>query len=369
MADRWLAWCAAIVFALGAGPVVAHTLSVSHVDVVVPGPGDDLHVEIDVALKDVALTLPLDANRDERVTWGELQAIAPRLRSLVQARIELARGPAPCRLLPAGIGTRRYDDGTYATLVYRAQCPSTGALRVQYDLFFDRDPQHRALVTVRHGADVTTGIARADMRTLDLPLAGGSPFFQFLREGIHHILIGYDHLAFLVSLLLTSALVRDGAAWAPSGSARGSLSRVLGIVTAFTLAHSITLSLAALGWVVPASRWVEPAIAGSVLVAALNNVWPWATRRTWLLGFAFGIVHGFGFAGALTELGLARGQRVASLLGFNLGVEFGQLAVVVLLLPVLFALRGRRWYSRIALPAASVAIAGLASAWMLQRIA
>jgi hypothetical protein len=88
-----------------------------------------------------------------------------------------------------------------------------------------------------------------------------------------------------------------------------------------------------------------------------------------LLGFAFGIVHGFGFAGALTELGLARGQRVASLLGFNLGVEFGQLAVVVLLLPVLFALRGRRWYSRIALPAASVAIAGLASAWMLQRIA
>jgi hypothetical protein len=141
------------------------------------------------------------------------------------------------------------------------------------------------------------------------------------------------------------------------------------VVTAFTLAHSLTLSLAALGWVVPASRWIEAAIAASVLLAALNNLRPVATRRLWVIAFGFGLIHGFGFAGALTELGLPTGARLACLVGFNLGVEIGQLAVVALVLPVLFALRHRAVYVRALMPAASLGIAALAGMWCVQRLA
>jgi hypothetical protein len=139
-------------------------------------------------------------------------------------------------------------------------------------------------------------------------------------------------------------------------------------VTAFTIAHSITLSLAALGWITPASRWVEAAIAASVLVAALNNVWPVVVRRVWLVAFSFGLIHGFGFAGALSELGLPDRARLAALVGFNLGVEIGQLLIVCLVLPLLYAVRNKQWYPRFVMPLASIIIAALAAWWMYLRL-
>lgn len=243
---------------------------------------------------------------------------------------------------------------------------------LHYTLLMDRDPQHRALVTVRRGPDVSTAIARADDSRIAFAIdnaGSASAFLDFLREGVHHILIGYDHLAFLISLLLPAALIRVRGRWQPAVGFRSGFMHVLGIVTAFTLAHSITLSLAALGWVTPASRWIEAAIAASVLLAALNNLWPLVIRRLWLVGFVFGLIHGFGFAGALGELGLPDGARLLALLGFNLGVEIGQLAVVCVLLPLLFVVRRQRWYASLALPLASIAIAALAVWWLWQRLA
>ncbi|MGH8032653.1 MAG: HupE/UreJ family protein, partial [Luteimonas sp.] len=131
---------------------------------------------------------------------------------------------------------------------------------------------------------------------------------------------------------------------------------------------SITLSLAALGWVTPASRWVEASIALSVLLAALNNIRPLVKRRLWLLGFAFGLIHGFGFAGALGELGLPKGQWLLALFSFNLGVEIGQLSVVAVVLPLLLAVRRQPWYPHIAMPLLSLAIAALAGSWLVQRL-
>lgn len=346
----------------------AHTLSVAHLDITVPADGSDLQVELDLALRDVALTLPLDANRDERVTWGELLAVRDPLQSMLRSGLTLSSNGGPCVLSTLGLATRRYDDGGYATLRLSAHCPSHRGLHVDYRLLFDNDPQHRALVTVRRGATVSTGIARVGATQLDFSSSGGNPFLDFVREGIHHILRGYDHLAFLVSLLLPAALIRVQAHWKPSESRRSSLMHVLGIVTAFTLAHSITLSLAALGWVTPASRWVEVSIAASVLLAALNNIWPLVERRVWLVAFGFGLIHGFGFAGALLELGLPSGARLLALIGFNVGVELGQLAVVALLLPLLFALRRRRWYPQWLMWPVSAAIAVLATTWLVVRL-
>ena len=347
----------------------AHTLSVSHLDIVVPANGADLQIELDLALRDVALTLPLDANHDEQITWAELLAVREPLQSLVSSGLALSTAAGPCVLATQGLATRRYDDGGYATLKLSAHCPSSGALRVDYHLLFDNDPQHRALITVRRGTQVVTAIARADATRIEVPMTGGSPFLDFLREGIHHILIGYDHLAFLISLLLPAALLLRQKHWQPSPDFRSSLVHVLGIVTAFTLAHSITLSLAALGWVTPASRWVEASIAASVLLAALNNIWPLISKRVWMVAFGFGLIHGFGFAGALLELGLPTGARLAALVGFNVGVEIGQLTVVAALLPILFAMRHKRWYWRWAMPALSLLIAGLAAYWLFKRVA
>ena len=346
----------------------AHTMSVSHLQVSTSDRESGARLELDLAVRDLALTLPLDANGDDQVTWGELTAIRAQIEQLVTAQVQVASGDRGCPLLPGEFALRRYDDGAYAALTMDARCDRAGPISIGYRLFFERDPQHRALVTVRHAGNITTAIASPAAPTVTIGDPSSQPFLDFLREGIHHILIGYDHLAFLISLLLPAVLRREGGKWQPVASFRIAVGHIVAIVTAFTLAHSITLTAAALGWVTPASRWVEAAIAASVLLAALNNIWPLVTRRIWLVGFAFGLVHGFGFAGALSELGLPAGARVVALLGFNLGVEIGQLAVVALTLPLLFVARRTRWYARAGLPAASLAIAALAGWWLIQRL-
>jgi hypothetical protein len=156
--------------------------------------------------------------------------------------------------------------------------------------------------------------------------------------GARHILSGYDHLLFLLSLLMVG----------------GTLLRVAKVVTAFTLAHSVTLTLAVLGVVAVPARWVESAIAASIMYVAGENLWHRTieTRRRWLITFAFGLVHGLGFASALHEMALPRGAVAASLIGFNAGVELGQIAVVLATFVVLQVMKRspreaafRRWVS------------------------
>lgn len=365
MSLRVLWW---LLLLLMAGPAQSHTLSVSHVEVMVNEQGRGAQIELDLALRDLALSLPLDANRDEVITWGELSAVRGQLQSLVLANVSVSTPAAECPLRPAGLAVRRYDDGMYATVQLTSDCVVDDALSIDYRLFFEQDPQHRALLTMRRGDSVSTGIARADASTVSLSMGQGQPFFDYLREGVHHILIGYDHLAFLISLLLPAALIRVGRQWQAIPRLRPGLLHVVGVVTAFTVAHSITLVLAALDLVTPASRWIEAAIAASVLLAALNNLYPVVTRRLWVVGFAFGLIHGFGFAGALGELGLPDRARLSALLSFNIGVELGQLMVVAIVMPVLFAVRHQRWYARYAMPLMSLLIAGLAVWWLIQRL-
>lgn len=355
---------------LAAGPTAAlgHTLSVSHLDVVVPDHGGELEVGLDLALRDIALMIPLDSNGDEQISWGELTAARPLLEDMVLDKLSIASASGDCVLVPRSLATRTYDTGVYAHLGMRARCPSRSGLQVKYDILFDVDPQHRVLIAVHHGGVATSAIGRKGASNVMLPSIGASPFSDFLREGVHHILIGYDHLAFLLLLLLPAALRRHDGRWVPEPGFRTSALRVLGLVTAFTAAHSITLTLAALGWVTPASHWVEAAIAGSVMLAALNNIWPVVTSRLWLVAGGFGLIHGFGFAGALGELGLPQNARLLALFAFNLGVEVGQIAVVCVLLPVLYFLRPRRWYATMVMPAISILIAVLAGYWVVERL-
>jgi len=133
------------------------------------------------------------------------------------------------------------------------------------------------------------------------------------------------------------------------------------------VAHSITLSLAALGVISLPSRLVESAIAASVVLAALNNLLPVVGGRRWVVAFAFGLIHGFGFASVLAELGLPRDALVLALVGFNLGVEGGQLTIVAAFLPLAYLMRASWFYRRVVLAGGSIAIVAIAMVWLLER--
>lgn len=185
-----------------------------------------------------------------------------------------------------------------------------------------------------------------------------------IAQGILHLLTGYDHLAFLLVALLGVARMRDANEPRPL---RRTLIESLKVVTAFTLAHSITLTLAATGAVVLASKPVEASIAATVAITALSGLWRPTRFHGWPLAFAFGLVHGFGFAGALAEM-IGGRASVASIGTFNLGIELAQIAVAIALVPLLWLLARRRAFDRFVAPAISLFVAGVASMWFVERL-
>ena len=235
---------------------------------------------------------------------------------------------------------------------------------------FDLDPLHRGLLQVAYDEQVQTGIFSPEHPTIHLNLNKSSPwqeFIQFGREGIWHIWIGYDHILFLISLLLPAVLCWKAGRWHPQQSFRRAFWEVFKIVTAFTLAHSITLSLAVLGFVSFPTRWVESAIAASVLIVALHNLYPIIQNRLWVITFIFGLVHGLGFASVLIDFGLPTKSLALALAGFNLGVEIGQVVIVGIFISLAFLVRRSWFYQRFILNFGSLMIAFVALIWLIER--
>jgi hypothetical protein len=265
----------------------------------------------------------------------------------------------------------RHSDGAYAVLKFSMECPSEPKdVVVDYGLFFDLDPTHRGLLRLEYLGHTQTAIFSPDHATQHLELAHSTLWNQFLdfgREGVWHIWIGFDHILFLICLLLPAVLKRETGRWKAVSSFHLAFWDVLKIVTAFTLAHSITLGLATLGVVQLPARWVESAIAASVILAALNNIFPLFKSRLWTVAFVFGLIHGFGFASVLMDLGLPQGSLLLALVGFNLGVEVGQLVIVVGFVPLSYGIRHSWFYQRITLVLGSLLIVTVASIWLLER--
>jgi len=214
--------------------------------------------------------------------------------------------------------------------------------------------------------------SRADVGTAAASTAPQPSALQavwtMVKEGVHHIGEGTDHILFLVTLLLVAVWRRPAASsWEPRAGWGEVLTEAAKLVTAFTVAHSVTLALSTFGVVAPPSRWVESLIALSVLAAAIDNLIPILPQRRWAVVGVFGLVHGFGFAGVMQDLGLQGAEVIWPLLGFNLGVEAGQLMLVAAFLPVAFALR-RTWaYRVVGVQLGSACIAGLAAVWLFER--
>jgi hypothetical protein len=381
---------------LGSTVASAHKASDSYLTLDAQG-SSTFALQWDIALRDLDRELTLDADGDGRLTWGEVRTRWVDIEQFAWSALQLQAGGRNCTPLAATpAATPRlasHSDGRYAVLSRRFDCGTGGAHRVDYRLFADSDASHRGILRLRASqvslppAGGGPGAAKAwersegHDRTLvlvpgagarELPVqAGETPLHtlaEFVGQGLWHIAIGADHILFLLSLLVVAVLVREPGAWAPAPGLQPVLRDVLRVVTAFTVAHSITLALAALNVWDPPSRWVESLIAGSVLLAALNNLRPVVFRGRWLLTFAFGLVHGFGFAGALKDLGLGDGSLLWPLLGFNLGVELGQLLIVAVFMPLAWALRTTPFYRRTVVAAGSLAMAVISLLWLAERL-
>jgi hypothetical protein len=264
--------------------------------------------------------------------------------------------------------------GEYARVKFAAPAGSNRIAAISIDArsLFRVDTNMHGLLRVEHDGRMETATfsAGASTRvfTLAEPSSRAAQAWTYLRDGAEHICKGPDHVLFLLALLLPAVLKREAGAWKGAEAFRPAAMNIVKIVTAFTLAHSVTLSLAVLGIVTAPARVVEPLIAASVIAAAVNNVRPWFGERGWMVAFGFGLVHGLGLAGGLIEFGLREEALVMALVSFNVGVEVGQLGIVALFLPVAFGLRETRFYREVTLKFGSVAVALVAAVWMAQRL-
>ena len=365
-----LAFITGLAVFLLAGAAHAHKPSDAYLRLAVDGA--KVSGRIDLAVRDVDYALGVDGDHDGNVTWGELAARKNAVAAYVTERLVIASDGKACTLHIGALRVIHHSDGAYAVLDLDAACEApVHTLDLDYALFFDVDPQHRGLIRVGTGA-ASQSLAFSDgerhLRVVPGEQTAWRPFAAMVKQGIVHIGQGYDHLLFLIALLLTAVLVRkDDGAVAPVATFRTALWDVARIVTAFTVAHSITLSLASTRIVSLPSRFVESAIALSVIVAAVNNLRRFLGKDRWAAAFALGLLHGFGFSSTLLDLGLPKDGLIVSLLGFNVGVELGQLAVVAVFLPVAFALRRTALYQRWLLKGGSVVIALVAAVWLVER--
>jgi len=341
---------ATVLFWLAPFSVAAHPAQVAHARIAI----EDRAVEIALSMNlfELDLVLSLDRDLDGSVSAPELEArrtdILEYLRG--KAAVSSSGRPLPMELRALGIG--RSGDG-------RAVVETTLAFPSEHPL---QDVAIRCEPLTEMGADHTT-LARIDARdgTRQFVFRPGATYrpapgaiaqaLEFLKLGIVHIFVGYDHIAFLLALLL----------------AGGSTLTIVKIVTAFTAAHSVTLSLAALDVVTLSPVVVEAGIALSIVYVAAENLFTPRPQGRWIVSFLFGLVHGFGFAGVLKELALPSSALAGSLVTFNVGVEIAQVAIVALVVPALYGLTRTRLHAPLT-RVASVVILSLGLFWLYQRV-
>jgi hypothetical protein len=366
---RLLTIAVAALAMLLASAASAHKPSDSYLSLIVDG--QQVTGRWDIALRDLEHAIGLDRDGNGEVTWGEVKARHGDIAAYALARLELASAGSACATSPVEHLIDQHSDGAYAVLRFTGECPAViDALDVDYSFLFDLDPLHRGLVQVQSGDLTQTSVFSPEARTWRVHTGSsdlGQQLATYLREGVWHIWVGLDHILFLLCLLLPAARPRHGDQESRQRRAPMGI-EVVQVVTAFTVAHSITLSLAALAILSFPARLVESAIAASVVFAALNNIRPLVTRRLWLIAFGFGLVHGLGFATVLADLALPRQTLLLALLGFNLGVEVGQLVLVGLFFGMVWALRRLDvTWPQWATPVPASVIAIVAGVWFIER--
>ena len=321
-----------------------------------------------VELADLEQEIAFDLNADGYITWQEITAKRTAIDTFSAASLNATTlDEQPCTISSsASLKLDSHFNQPFVVIPLNFNCAADSTFTLNYKAFFNLDANHKAITTIEN----QTRVLSAGYSTQTFDLTGSSyaeTFTQYVYQGILHIWMGPDHILFLIALLLTCVLVRKNNTWQGIDSKIAIFKHTAWIVTAFTLAHSITLTATAMDLLSPSSRWVELGIAVSVLFAALNNIWPLILRLGWIT-FGFGLLHGMGFASVLGEFGLSNDYQLLSVLAFNLGVEVGQLAILIVALPLLIWARNHSWYQKWLMPAGSFAIALIAMQWSIERL-
>ena len=357
---------------------VAHQLGEGYIFLSVDG--QTIKGKVELTLGDLDDAVGLDQDKDGKINDDELNAKLDIVKAYILRRLKFGvnDSPLPYHLKDhkiVNVSSSRY---LMIDFVIDSPEPIPEVLDIEYSLLFEVDPNQRGLVVIEENTN--TGLVNKTEKVAliltpkqphkKLDLAGNSllkEFVIFIGEGIWHIWIGIDHILFIVVLILISVVSRQNGIWAPVSNFRNALFNLVKIVTLFTIAHSITLCLAALGFVQLSSRIVESVIAASVVVAALNNLVPIFGRKDWLIIFCFGLFHGMGFASVLGDLIFNKQSLVAALFGFNIGVEIGQLGIVCVSFPIFYVLRKTKFYSPVFIKIGSVCIGAIAAIWFTER--
>ena len=336
-------------------------------------------LRVDVHLRDIDVVFDLDADRDGQLVWSEVTARSAEVLDWLVQGLRVGSQATACGLEPIDTQASERADGTYLSTEWRVDCPpgvpeSGKSLSLSYGLLFERDNLHRALLRIDLPEVQSSALLSPERPQVELPTTSPSTLAvlgRYIVEGVWHIWIGIDHILFLLSLLVLAPLVPARlwvTRWTAEPQLRPAFMDVLAVVTAFTVAHSITLSLSVLEWLEPPASFIEPVIAISVVLAALNNLLGWFSVRRWRLAFVFGLIHGFGFANVLLDLGLPASQLAIALGGFNVGVELGQLAIVLVFFPLAWWLRHTAFYRWVVVVGGSAAIVVVGSVWTVQRV-
>jgi hypothetical protein len=376
-----LATClCAVALAIGAQQTAwAHALEQSYIFLKVND--DALSGRVEINFQDLNRILDSDLPTDGSAQLADVEPFSGEIREYLTARVALAPQGLASKALPL----TDYEITTLQPtqyLVYHFEFPRLPVepefVDVDYGVLFDVEPDHRGFLVIETNWKTGTfdnealiSLSFAPGRTsqrLDLSDASvWRGFAELVRQGIHHIWIGIDHILFLIALLLPSVVRREGRGWEPVAEFRPALIYVVKVVTVFTIAHTITLSLAALNAISLPSRLVESVIALSIAIAAFDVIVPVFRNRIWIVVFLFGLFHGFGFASVLGEIGIPQKYMAISLLGFNLGVEIGQVAIVFAAFPLLYFLRLTWVYPRFVLRFGSLMLIAVSLYWFIER--
>lgn len=315
--------------------------------------------------------MKLDDNDNGIVSWKEIKAHKEEIENFVLSHVEISVDKKRCKSSVDKFEVYRRVHQSYIKLYLALSCElPKEAISLKYDLFFDVDKDQKAFVKIAD-KDISTPVILSS-RKVEVKLnlkkePMWSSFLNFLIEGIWHIWIGFDHILFLLMLLIPSVYIYGNSTLYPRENFKDVLFEILKVVTAFSIAHSITLALSVTKTVTLNTAFVEVAIAVSVLFTALNNLYPVIKHKAWIMAFSFGLIHGFGFANVLHELIVKNSDFVAMLLGFNLGVEIGQMAIVAALLPIFYFLRGSKYYRYLILYGLSGIAAIISFIWAVER--
>jgi|GEM_PF-3641467 len=379
-------------------PSWAHTDSQAILNIIATETG--AVAEFNLPLGELTYALGLDRNSDGEFTLEELHRSGAVLSAYLDSRVKLASESAtlterqsyiPCARSEYRFSTKQISSEQiptkqrvskniapqtasakpFLTVALDYHCRDSAASHLYYGALFDTVANHSALVAFQNSSGQFSYIHSSTTAKQFVPLRGKSLFksiISFVVLGIWHILIGYDHILFVLALIIPVSIMRRQDQSVERKDIAKFLRELLKVVTAFTLAHSISLIAATLGLVELPSPLVETLIAVSLVVAGLSILLPFTYSKRWLAACGFGFIHGFGFASVLAGLIGKGGNVVADLLAFNLGVELGQLVIIAVALPLLFAMQTKPWYRRFVMPSGAIGIALMGALLTVQRL-